>query len=148
MNTTIIKNPLLKHNELPDFNNINLNTFEDDITEILTNFENDLNNFEKNLTKEITYNSIIDKVEKIYHPLNYAWSIITHLNNVNNSTELRNIYTKIQPKIIKMHDKINQSKKFLNSLKKLEKLENNPIRKRIIDKTISSLLIIQALCGA
>ena len=141
MNTTIIKNPLLRNDGLPDFNNINLNTFEDDITEILTNFENDLTNFEKNLTKEITYNSIIDMVEKIYHPLNYAWSIITHLNSVNNSTELRDIYTKIQPKIIKMHDKINQSKKFLNSLKKLEKLENDPIRKRIIDKTISSLLL-------
>ena len=63
MNKTIIKNPLLKNDGLPDFNNINLNTFEDDITEILTNFDNDLTNFEKN-NQKLT-DDHISKIEKI-----------------------------------------------------------------------------------
>jgi len=141
MITTTLENPLLQNRNLPKFDSINLDTFENDITQILTTFNNEVNDFEKDLNKEISYDSTIERVEEIYYPLNYAWSIINHLNGVSNSKELRDIYSKLQPKFIKMHDKINQSKIFFDALKKLQKSENNPMKKRIIDKTINSLIL-------
>merc|ERR1711939_1021489 len=141
MITTTLENPLLQNRNLPKFDSINLDTFENDITQILTTFNNEVDDFERNLNKEISYNSTIERVEEIYYPLNYAWSIINHLNGVSNSKELRDIYSKLQPKVIKMHDKINQSKIFFDALKKLQKSENNPMKKRIIDKTTNSLIL-------
>lgn len=141
MNTLNSNNPLLHHYSLPKFETINLNTIENDITQILNTLSTEINNLEQNLDKEILVHSTIEEIEKIFNPLNYAWSIINHLNNVDNSEELRDIYSKIQPKIMKIHDRMNQSRKIFDALTKIEKSEIHSINKRIVNKTIQSLLL-------
>ena len=44
---------------------------------------------------ERPWSAIIEPLEKIESPLNYAWGVTSHLNGVRNSQELRSAYEKV-----------------------------------------------------
>ena len=57
------------------------------------------------------------KRQKVINPLNevneilrWSWGVISHLNAVNNSESLRDIYSKFLPEIISLSNKFGQSK--------------------------------------
>jgi len=71
--------------------------------------------------KEVDYEEVLPVVEKMQHPLGYAWGIASHLNGVKNGDELRAAYEENQPKIVQATMKFSQSKPMYDALLKVQK---------------------------
>ena len=66
------------------------------------------------------YDSVLPAVERMQHPLNYAWGIAGHLKGVKDSDELRSAYEKNQPNVVKASMKFGQSRVLYEALKKVD----------------------------
>ena len=138
---------LLHHEELPKFTQFNVNEVEEDITFLLNNLEKDFYQLETKISQQTTtssgeelYNLVIDEMEKVEHPLGFAWGIISHLLSVKNDEKLREIYEKLQPKIIELNNKMSQSHIVYKALEKiLESKSLSGVRKRIVDAVLHSM---------
>ena len=86
------------------------------------------------------YNISVEEVEKIQYPLDFAWGLVRHLHSVKNNDELREVYSKMQPVIIKSGNRISQSKILYNSLARLKMMGNlSAVQRRIIDSSVHSM---------
>jgi len=106
----------------------------------------DFKNIEKNLSNyliqnDLNWDKVINPLNEINEILRWSWGVISHLNAVNNSESLRDIYSKFLPKIISLSNKFGQSKIIYNSLVKLKEKNNfDQIKNRILDKEILFLI--------
>jgi oligopeptidase A len=107
MNLNNIKN----ENNLPLFEQIEKDDIEKNAFNILNNLKTDFKELENKMevAEKDYYKLGVYELEKIQFPLNYYWGIISHLNSVKNNDNLRNIYDKINPEIIKISSNIEQS---------------------------------------
>ncbi|VVU95726.1 Peptidase family M3 [seawater metagenome] len=139
-------NALLDNTNLPKFSKFDTNLVEEDINLILSNLEKDFLNLEDKIKSEENinnlYNLVIEEMERIEYPLNFAWGIISHLHSVKNNDELRKVYQQMQPNVIKLSNKISQSEILFNGLKRL--LDSNILskeRQRIVNLTKNSMFL-------
>lgn len=96
--TTLMNNPLLTTAELPSFHDIKPEHFEPAIDHVLKQFNNTLWN--KVLKeKKPTWNNSIMPLEEASYEIDKVWKLITHLNAVLNTDEVRKEYEKVLPKI-------------------------------------------------
>ena len=138
---------LLHHEELPKFTQFNTNDVEEDINFLLNNLEKDFYQLESKISSQMDtissdelYNLAIEEIERIEHPLGFAWGIISHLLSVKNDEVLRDIYEKLQPKIIELNNKMSQSQIIYNALEKICKTDTlSLVRKRIVDSLLHSM---------
>ena len=84
-------NPLLEHNVLPPFKSIApaqiLPAIETILEELRTGIDKLLE------TRPYSYESVVKARENLEDRLHHAWSPVSHLNSVMNSTELRDAHT-------------------------------------------------------
>ncbi len=139
---------LLLNQGLPKFNLFNVNMVESTIGSLLENQHYQFLNLEyklensNNLNIDELYNLAIYETEKIDHPLDYAWSIFSHLKSVKNSDEIRQVYDKCIPEIIKEGSYVSQSLPLFNVLKKLSTSgELSPVKQRIVDSSFKSMYL-------
>ncbi len=118
-------NPLVDYSGLPRFKSIKTKHIKPGITSLLTKLkedflllENELN--KPNISDHKLSNLINDHREIIEFPLGYSWGIVSHLNSVCNSNELRDIYDELQPLVIEQMNYMSQSKILYDSLKVLK----------------------------
>eukprot|EP01038_Epipyxis_sp_PR26KG_P012317 gene12317-16521_t len=144
--TTTPANPLLNKKSTPLFREISSK-------DVLPAIENDLNllkstikEFEEDLSqrKNIDYDAVIERLEKIQAPLGYSWGVVGHLMGVKNSDELRKSHDAIQPSVIEVYQKIGQSQPLFNSLTTIKNNANlwnslDYTQKRIIDSSIRQM---------
>ena len=100
------------------------------------------NKIEKNLSEYINqekldWDRVINPLNEINEKLRWGWGVISHLNSVNNSEDLRKTYSKFLPQVITLSNKFGQSKIVYSSLQKLKETNNfDVIKNRILDKEI------------
>ena len=127
---------------LPDFEKFTPEIIQNEFPKVLNNLENDFNDiqayFEKLLTEEkLDWDQIMMPLNKINEELRWSWGVISHLNAVNNSESLRDVYSKFLPEVIKLGNKIGQSKVIYKALIRLKDTNVFDITKnRILDKEI------------
>ena len=127
---------------LPDFEKFTPEIIQNEFPKVLNNLENDFNDiqayFEKLLTEEkLDWDQIMMPLNKINEELRWSWGVISHLNAVNNSERLRDVYSKFLPEVIKLGNKIGQSKVIYKALIRLKDTNVFDITKnRILDKEI------------
>jgi len=139
-------NALLKNDHLPEFSRFDNKQVEADITLILSNLEKDFSDLEKRIESEEDvhklYNLAIEEMERIEYPLSFAWGTTSHLHSVKNNDELREVYQKMQPEVIKLSNKMSQSEILFNGLKRLSEAKIlSEERQRIIDLTRNSMFL-------
>ena len=139
-------NSLLQNNGLPKYSDFKVEDVEPAITYLTDKLEKDFELLEKRMDAENEsyrlYNAAVEEVEKIQYPLEYAWGIIRHLHSVKNNDNLRDIYSKMQPIIIKSSNRISQSRILYNSLLRLKEMGNmSDVRKRIIDASVHGMAL-------
>ena len=139
-----ITNSLLKNNGLPKYSEFKVEEVEPAIEYLTSKLESDFELLEKRMEAENEsyklYNVTVEQVEKIQYPLDFAWGVIRHLHAVKNNNDLREVYSKIQPVIIKSSNRISQSKILYNSLLRLKKMGIlSNVQKRIIDSSIHGM---------
>lgn len=145
----LLKNMLLLNQGLPQFNLFNVNLVESTIGSLLENqhkkfleLENELTLHENTNDIDKLYNLAVYEDEKFSHSLDYAWSIVSHLKSVKNNDELREVYDKCLPELVKEGSYVSQSVPMYNALKKLSLSEKlDPVKKRIIDSSYKSMYL-------
>ena len=137
-NTTDNPNPLLIGKGLPPFEQIKSKQVVPAITVLLAELEEELISLETNVTS--TWNGLVEPLTQIEDRLNWSWGIVRHLMGVQNSSELREAYEKVQPEVVKFGNKLSQSKPLYEAFVTLregetwEKLE--PAQQRIVTAAI------------
>ncbi|KAL3806674.1 hypothetical protein ACHAXA_003449 [Cyclostephanos tholiformis] len=115
-------NPLLECTDLPKFTAIEPSQLTPAIGSILEKLEADFAALEAKLVEGVNekvimrYDDVLPVVERMQHPLGYAWGIASHLNGVKNGDELRAAYEENQPKIVNANMKFSQSKPLYDAL--------------------------------
>lgn len=63
-----------------------------------------------------TYSRVVEEMEKIEAPLEYAWGVVNHLMGVRNGEPLRAAHAAIQPRVIETTTKLSQSYQVYSAL--------------------------------
>ena len=100
-------NPLLRSTGLPQFSAVETNHIIPAIEHVIAQTLAELEKLEADLTP--TWKGLIEPLELMDIPFEYAWQPINHLLNVRNSTELREKHKAILPKIVELGLRISQS---------------------------------------
>jgi len=133
---------IFKYGELPEFKKFTPENISKQFPAVLEKIAEDFKNIEENLSNysiqnHLNWDNVINPLNEINEILRWSWGVISHLNAVNNSESLRNIYSKFLPEIISLSNKFGQSKIIYNSLVKLKETNNfDQIKNRILDKEI------------
>lgn len=135
---TVKMNILLKHSKFPSFNNIKYKDIEPALDKILSDNRIQLSKLLEN--KKFTWQNLIVPIEEMDDRLNKMWSPISHLNSVMDTTELREIYNRCLPKLVKYHTEISHNTKLYNAIKSIAASTSfkklNKIQRRIIKHEI------------
>ncbi len=110
-------NPLLRTSGLPAFDEIKPEHVVPALQSVLKEATSQLEEFEKNL--EPTWAGLIDSMEAMDIPFDYAWSPVTHLFGVLNSDELREAYEEVLGDVVGFGLRFSQSKPIYDALKAL-----------------------------
>tara|TARA_B100000214_G_scaffold346075_1_gene296468 strand:+ start:258 stop:2384 length:2127 start_codon:yes stop_codon:yes gene_type:complete len=139
---------LLVGHGIPDYQEITPKDINIFIPKLLDDLNIDLNNLEDDLKRKLDNNinlnweDLFTPIHKIGERLRWSWGVISHLNGVCNSSDLREAYSKQQPEIIKFTSKFGQSKVIFNCLMniKTNRINNlNETQIRILDAEILSM---------
>ena len=142
-------NALLLNNGLPQFQFFEIAHIQSSISQLIQQSHQQFLSLEEKLIQPLDNYSIselyqltIEETEKIDYPLNYAWSMVSHLKSVSNSPELRKAYEESLPKIIEENTYTSQSQPFFHAIKRLkESNELSPLQQRIIDSSYQGMFL-------
>ena len=140
INTKI--NNLFKCEGLPDFKQFTPDKIGSEFPKVIKDIEENfcsVESFFNEYTKEdkLDWGKIMNPLNQINEDLRWSWGVISHLNSVNNSADLRAIYAKLLPKVINLGNKFGQSKIIYHALKKLRDTNNfDTTKERILNKEI------------
>jgi oligopeptidase A len=89
--------------------------------------------------EEVSWDSFVAPLEKPPKLLGRAWGIVSHLNNVVDTPELRAVYNENQPKVTEFWTELGQNEALFAKYKRCAPAEFaslSPARKRIVDNAI------------
>ncbi|KAL7463221.1 hypothetical protein ACHAXS_003593 [Conticribra weissflogii] len=125
---TSSSNPLLENTSLPKFQSIQPSQLTPAMTSILAQLDSSFAALENSLSARlaeqdpsVSYDDVLPAMEKMQHPLGYAWSIASHLNGVKNTDDLRKEYEANQPKVVQAGMKFGQSKVLYDALSAVQR---------------------------
>ena len=106
------------------------------IPSIVDKLKSEFEKFENELSNGIrtSFEDVFDYMEQIQYPLNRAWSIVSHLNGVCNSDELRKERADVQPMVIETMMMFGQSQPLYQVIKNMENLSST--EQRVVDATL------------
>jgi len=136
---------IFKYGELPEFKKFTPENINKQFPVVLENIAEDFKKIEKNLSNyliqnDLNWDKVINPLNEVNEILRWSWGVISHLNAVNNSESLRDIYSRFLPEIISLSNKFGQSKIIYNSLVKLKETNNfDQIKNRI---SLSKILFL------
>jgi oligopeptidase A len=88
----------------------------------------------------VSWDSFVTPLENATELLGRAWGIVSHLNNVVDTPELRAVYNENQPKVTEFWTELGQNEALFAKYKALrasaEFATLSPARKRIVDNAI------------
>lgn len=114
-------NPLLGGEGLPPFDLIQVSMVEPAIATLLAELTSQLQTLEAQLTAQPfpTWQDLVPPLEQIGDRLSWTWGIISHLQGVKNSPELRQAYQAVQPQVIEFYNRLGQSQPIYQAAKHL-----------------------------
>ena len=142
MTEDVVDKVLFKCEGLPEFSEFTPQRIEKEFPSILEKLNSDFNNIEIKFSslinnEKLNWENIMQPLNKMNEELRWSWGVISHLNSVKNSEELRNVYAKLLPHVINLGNKFGQSKTIYKALKTLRGQNNLDMTKnRILDKEI------------
>jgi len=140
--------PLLKGKGLPEFNAITPEHIEKDIPNLIGNLNKEFDLLEKKINKQLELENklewagIMEPINELSERLRWSWGIISHLNGVRNSSELRKVFASKQSEVVRFNNRLGQSKTLYKALLKLKNQpcqDQNETEKRIIQTELLSM---------
>ena len=142
---TAINNPLVETHTLPPFQHISPSHVLPAFETLLSNYETSINEVEsKIINGEIKGWRLFEELETIEQPVGDAWSVVSHLQGVKNSDDLRKAHQKVLPNYVKTMTVTTQSVPIYNALEAIKGNEDEwkslaNAQKRIVDKNLNSM---------
>jgi len=137
--TTDAMNPLLDFTGLPRFDAIKPEHVTPAIDELLAKSRAVVAQLEAP-SDQVTWDNFVTPLENATELLGRAWGIVSHLNNVVDTPELRATYNDNQPKVTEFWTELAQNEALFGKYKALRASTGfdalSPARKRIIDNAI------------
>nr|WP_175001137.1 M3 family metallopeptidase [Duganella vulcania] len=134
-----IDNPLLDFSGLPRFDAIKPEHVTPAIDELLAKSRAVVEQLEAP-SEQVTWDNFVTPLENATELLGRAWGIVSHLNNVVDTPELRATYNENQPKVTEFWTALAQNEALFGKYKALRASAGfdslSPARKRIIDNAV------------
>ena len=140
--------PLLAGSGLPSFQTINADQVSNDIPQLLSRLETKLQTLEQDLSSAIDadgplhWSQVMVPLQQIGESLRWSWGVVSHLNGVCNSPELREAHAAQQPEVVRLGNRLGQSRVIYQALcllrdKPAESL--NPAQQRVLSAELLSM---------
>ncbi|MQA21020.1 M3 family metallopeptidase [Rugamonas rivuli] len=133
------QNPLLDFSGLPRFDAIKPEHVTPAIDELLAKSRAVVEQLEAP-SEQVTWDNFVTPLENATELLGRAWGIVSHLNNVVDTPELRATYNDNQPKVTEFWTALAQNEALFGKYKALRASAGfdslSPARKRIIDNAV------------
>jgi len=89
---------IFKYGELPEFKKFTPENIIKEFPLVLEKIAEDFKNIEENLSNylvqnDLNWDKVINPLNEVNEILRWSWGVISHLNAVNNSESLRDIYS-------------------------------------------------------
>jgi oligopeptidase A len=146
--STSMPSALLEGHGLPCFEQITPDLVQQDIPVLLAQLEQQFTELETTLQSRldsgasISWDEVMQPMQRIGERLRWSWGVISHLNGVCNSPELREAHAAQQPEVVRLSNRLGQSKVLHQVLCRLRDEPNEPhsaTRQRILDSELLSM---------
>ena len=141
-------NPLLVCEGLPPFDRIEPTHVIPAVRHVLAEAERKMEHLEQNV--QPTWAGVVEPLEDLDRPFEYAWSPVSHLFGVKNSPELREAYEAVLDEIVSFGLRVSQSKPLYDALRqikdgpewsKLDEAQRRIIDKKLLDTELSGIAL-------
>ncbi|MEM8858622.1 MAG: M3 family metallopeptidase [Chloroflexota bacterium] len=136
-------NPLLDWDERPPFDLIKTEHITPGVETMLAESKAALEMLEN--ANPSSWDELVPPLEAIIDKFSRVWNVVSHLNSVKNSPELREVYAKVQPQVVTFSNRLSQSRPIYDAFCRLGDSEEwdsfNPAQQRIIEKSIQSAML-------
>lgn len=133
-----MNNPLLTDDLLPRFDHIRVEHMEEAIDQILS--ENRMKIGQIAQQEDPTWDTLAQPMQGLENKLENAWSVISHLNGVMNSDELRAVYKSCLEKLTEYTTELSQNSELCEAYKKLKAREDfkdlTEAQRKSVDNTL------------
>ena len=149
--------PLLQGQGLPEFRAITADQVKQDIPVILKQVDEAFTTYERRLEAilnsetALDWSTVMGPLQEFGERLRWSWGVVSHLNGVCNSSELRAAHADQQPEVVRLGNRLGQSQVLHLALTRLQEspvVALTPTQSRILR---SELLSMQhrgvGLCG-
>jgi oligopeptidase A len=149
--------PLLQGQGLPEFRAITADQVKQDIPVILNQVDEAFTTYERRLEAilnsqtALDWSTVMGPLQEFGERLRWSWGVVSHLNGVCNSSELRAAHADQQPEVVRLGNRLGQSQVLHSALTRLQEspvVALTPTQSRILR---SELLSMQhrgvGLCG-
>lgn len=138
----VLENPLLANADLPKFGSIEAVHVEPGIKDLMESLRSGFSSLESKIaSQEPTYAGVVEELEKLRYPLGYGWGVVSHLNGVKNTEQLRNAHAAAQPEVVKASMELEQSRVVYEKLAELEAKSSElpSAQQRILQSSLRSM---------
>ena len=128
--TSIKPTALLKGEGLPDYDKITPNEITENIPKLIKELNEELNKLEGKLEKQLltkdslSWEDVMPQLYDIGEKLRWSWGVVSHLNAVCNSSELREVHSSQQPTIVRFSNQLAQNEVIFKALSNLKEHGN------------------------
>lgn len=133
-----MNNPLLTDDLLPRFDHIRVEHMEEAIDQILS--ENRMKIGQIAQQDDPTWDTLAQPMQSLENKLENAWSVISHLNGVMNSDELRTVYKSCLEKLTEYTTELSQKSELCEAYKKLKARDDfkdlSEAQRKSVDNTL------------
>ena len=139
---------LLQGTGLPRFEQVTPDLVRSDIPTLLQQLETAFSDLEQSLSSSlesgapITWDSVMKPMQAIGEQLRWSWGVVSHLNGVCNSPELREAHASQQPDVVRLSNRLGQSQVLHQALCRLRDQTGQPLsptRQRILASELLSM---------
>jgi oligopeptidase A len=141
------ENPLLDFSDLPRFEAIEAAHVAPAIDQLLAQARTTVSQLEAPIA-DISWDNFVVPLELVTEKLGRAWGIVSHLNSVKDTPELRAAYNEVQPKVTEFWTAIGQNLQLFQNYKALAASAEYPSLSPARQKIISNALRDFKLGGA
>ena len=142
------RSALLEQTGLPKFDEIETPGVKPAVLDVLANLDTDFASLETKLDamreKGTTplYADVMEELEKVEAPIEYAWGVVSHLMGVKNSDGLRDAHSEMQPAVVQTTQKLSQSKAIYSAVEAISAGGDDELdeaQQRIVASSLQSM---------
>ena len=142
------RSALLEQTGLPKFDEIETPGVKPAVLDVLANLDTDFASLESKLDamreKGTTplYADVMEELEKVEAPIEYAWGVVSHLMGVKNSDGLRDAHSEMQPAVVQTTQKLSQSKAIYSAVEAISAGGDDELdeaQQRIVASSLQSM---------